>query len=95
VKFRRQHPIGPVVVDFCCPKLRLIVEIDGPIHQQQRERDAMRQRLLEDRGYHLLRLRAEDVERDLPSAVERIVANVQERTHENSPSPTLGEGAGG
>src|SRR5437660_7946153 len=55
VKFRRQHPIGPLVVDFRCPQLHLIVEVDGPIHEQQPERDAARQKLLEDRGYRVIR----------------------------------------
>ena len=33
-KFRRQHPIGPYFVDFCCVKLRLIVEVDGGHHAE-------------------------------------------------------------
>jgi very-short-patch-repair endonuclease len=31
-KFRRQHPIGPYFVDFCCPDLKLIVELEGSVH---------------------------------------------------------------
>lgn len=72
VKFRRQHPIGPLIVDFCCPSLRLIVEVDGAVHQQQVERDSARQRLLEDRGYQVVRLRAADVEADVRAAAQRI-----------------------
>ena len=74
VKFRRQHPIGPLIVDFCCPSLRLIVEVDGGVHETQRERDVARQQLLEDRGYRVLRLQASEVEADCPASVERIAA---------------------
>jgi very-short-patch-repair endonuclease len=40
LKFRRQHPIGTFVVDFCCPDRRLAIELDGPVHAEQREHDA-------------------------------------------------------
>ena len=33
-KFRRQHPIGQFIVDFCCPQRHLIVELDGSVHRQ-------------------------------------------------------------
>jgi very-short-patch-repair endonuclease len=96
VKFRREHPIGPLVVNFCCPSLRIIVEVDGAVHELQRERDAIRQRLLEDRGYRMLRLQATEVEEHLATAVQRItdmVAGIA--PPRSSPSPILGEGAGG
>ena len=54
-KVRRQHPIGPFVVDFFCPKHGLIVEVDGPIHETQQEHDQARQALLEACGYRVLR----------------------------------------
>lgn len=39
LKFRRQHPIGRFIVDFYCAQHRLIIEIDGPIHQKRAESD--------------------------------------------------------
>jgi len=66
VSFRRQQPIGPFVVDLFCPGHSLIVEVDGRIHESQRERDAERQTLLETCGYHVVRFSAEDVEQNLP-----------------------------
>ena len=42
VKFRRQQPIGPFVVDFFAAAQKLIVEVDGPIHDQQQEADRRR-----------------------------------------------------
>src|SRR5262249_43642984 len=59
VKFRRQQPIGPFVVDFFAASQRLIVEVDGPVHDDQREADARRQSLLESLGLRFLRIKTE------------------------------------
>ena len=61
VKFRRQHPVGPYVLDFCCAALRLAIELDGGIHERQIDADAHRQRELESHGYRLLRFTNDDV----------------------------------
>jgi very-short-patch-repair endonuclease len=71
-KFRRQHPIGPFVVDFFCASAHLVVEIDGPVHDCQQDRDEERQRLIETRGYRILRIQAIDVEHDLTATLARI-----------------------
>src|SRR5690349_6718064 len=55
LRFRRQQPIGPFIVDFFCPLYGLIVEVDGPIHESQRDYDHERQVLLEACGYRVLR----------------------------------------
>src|SRR3972149_1834779 len=51
-KFRRQRPIGPFIVDFCCDEARLVVELDGESHHHavQRERDDLRTEWLEEKG---------------------------------------------
>lgn len=54
-KFRRQYPVGPYVVDFCCPELRLIVEIDGDVHMLKKADDVARQAVLERLGYRVVR----------------------------------------
>lgn len=54
-KFRRQASIGPFIVDFYCPEYRLIVEVDGSIHDTQRGLDQWRQRKIEHDGYTVLR----------------------------------------
>jgi very-short-patch-repair endonuclease len=88
-RFRRQQPIGPFVVDFFCPSERLVVEVDGPIHETQREADRQRQQLLESLGLRFVRVSAAHVENDLPSAVVTI-----KNAFCLSPSPLVGEGAG-
>jgi 4-hydroxybenzoyl-CoA reductase subunit alpha len=86
-KFRRQHPVGPFVVDFYCPAEGLAVEVDGAIHESQRERDTDRQRLIESLGIRFVRVSADQVERDPASAVEAIRRGFL-------PSPLAGEGPG-
>ncbi len=54
-KFRRQHPIGKFVADFCCMEAMLIVEIDGGQHDRQAEADARRTSELERQGYRVVR----------------------------------------
>ncbi|HEX8691190.1 MAG TPA: DUF559 domain-containing protein [Longimicrobium sp.] len=95
-KFRRQQPIGPFVVDFFCPSERLIVEVDGGVHESQRERDAARQECLETLGPRFLRVPAEQVERDLPAVVHTIRFCFLDNAVEVAvlPSPLVGEGPG-
>ena len=97
-KFRRQQPIGPFVVDFYCASERLVVEVDGGIHESQRDADAWRQHLIESLGIRFVRVRAEDVEQNLPSVLEVIRAAVLlstpplwERGGEGSLPPTGGD----
>ena len=62
LKFRRQHIIEHFIVDFYCPKAKLVIEIDGPIHGEQEEYDKAREELLQDLGYGLLRFPNAEVE---------------------------------
>jgi len=56
-KFRRQHQIGPYIVDFVCLRSRLVIEVDGDTHGNDvaEKNDARRQAWLEQQGYHVLR----------------------------------------
>ena len=54
-RFLRQRIIGPYIVDFYCAKLDLIIEIDGPIHQNQTEYDQQRTNFLESVEKHVIR----------------------------------------
>jgi very-short-patch-repair endonuclease len=71
-RFRRQQPIGVFVVDFYCSAEKLIVEVDGPIHELQREHDQQRQELLESLGLKMVRVTSKQVETDIDSALALI-----------------------
>ena len=60
-RFRRQHPIGPYIVDFFCPAAKLIIEVDGGQHATDQQRDDRRTHWLEVRGYRVIRFWNNDV----------------------------------
>jgi very-short-patch-repair endonuclease len=61
VHFRNQHAIGNYVVDFCAPRKKLIIELDGSQHLEQQEYDTERAEYLESRGYRVIRFWNHDV----------------------------------
>lgn len=73
VSFRRQVPVGPgFIADFYAAELRLVVEVDGPVHALKLTSDARRERELRRLGFTVLRLPSALVESELPVAAERI-----------------------
>jgi very-short-patch-repair endonuclease len=78
IKFRRQQPIGYFVVDFYNSTYRLVVEVDGPIHDNQIDADRARQDILEILGLNVLRIKSETVEKNLPRALGEICAKIEE-----------------
>ncbi len=72
--FRRQHPLGPFILDFCCPAAKLVVEVDGAVHDAvaQAAYDLLRTERLRDDGYTVLRFRNEEVEANLAAVLHRI-----------------------
>ncbi|ADL01139.1 conserved hypothetical protein [Brevundimonas subvibrioides ATCC 15264] len=81
LKFRRQHPVGPYVLDFYCAEARLAVEVDGQIHMQAEhwEKDQRRTAWLKAQGVFVLRLSAESVRVNLDSVLTWIRTNAEER----------------
>ncbi|MFN8494153.1 MAG: DUF559 domain-containing protein [Caldilineaceae bacterium] len=73
VQFRRQVAIERFIVDFCSIEARLIIEVDGAIHQYTQEEDTLRQAFLESRGFRVLRFRNDEVLGNLGAVVEVIV----------------------
>ena len=73
LKFRRQVPMGPFVVDFFCPEHRLVVELDGSQHAGVIEYDERRTRWLEARGYKVVRFWNDEVLRDLDDVCRHIL----------------------
>ena len=93
-KFRRQHSIGPYIVDFYCAKEKLVVEVDGSVHNDpaQREYDVERQIFLEDCGMTVVRFKNRQVYSQLSMVLERIAMSFRESPLSPAPSPEKGEG---
>jgi len=75
--FRRQYIIEPYIVDFCCPKVKLIIEVDGESHVGQAQHDTERTRFLEQRGYRVLRFTNDDVLHHMDSVADVILRALQ------------------
>ena len=73
-KFRRQHNIERFIVDFYCAKAKLVIEVDGPIHQYQPEEDAIRQEYLESQNLKVLRFKNEDVLNNVNEVIKQILS---------------------
>lgn len=73
-RWRRQHPIGPFVVDFYSPVLALVLEIDGDIHVDHAERDAQREAYLRGFGLAVARVRNDALAVDPLAALRAAVA---------------------
>jgi very-short-patch-repair endonuclease len=71
-QFAGQKPIDRYIVDFYCPKLRLMVEIDGDSHRNKFHQDVERQCRLEAAGFIFLRFHDRDVKSDMPNVLRAI-----------------------
>jgi very-short-patch-repair endonuclease len=72
VRFRRQQVIQGFIVDFYCHKAALVVEVDGDIHDLQKEEDARREKVLSELGLRIVRFRNDEVVRDVSAVVGKI-----------------------
>ena len=89
VKFRRQEPLGPFIVDFVCYEKRLVLEVDGGQHAQRRVRDQRRDRVLEEMGFRVLRFWNHEVLGNIEGVLQRILEAL------DSPSPQSPPARGG
>lgn len=71
-KFRRQQTIDRFIVDFYCSEARLVVEVDGEIHDYTQAEDAIRQEFLQSLGLQVVRFRNEDVLERMEGVLEVI-----------------------
>jgi very-short-patch-repair endonuclease len=83
-KFRRQHAVYRFIVDFYCAEARLVIEVDGDIHEYTREEDAIRQEFLESLGLRVIRFTNAEVIRQMDGVMEMIGEIL---TSPSSPSP--------
>ena len=76
-RFKPQHPIGRFIADFYCHQLKLVIEIDGDIHELQEEYDLERTKEMNRLGIRVVRFTNEEVRTNLVDIIERI------KTHTN------------
>jgi very-short-patch-repair endonuclease len=74
-KFRRQYSVGPYVIDFYCPKIKLAIEVDGPTHFNKEARiyDRVRQEYIEQFNIRFLRFMNSDVYNNIEGVIEKIL----------------------
>ena len=73
-KFRRQHGVGPFVVDFYCPECKLAIELDGPVHDtiEAKEYDRRRQEYIKQYGIRFLRFTNDEVYQNIEAVLKKI-----------------------
>ena len=89
LKFRRQHPIANWVVDFYCHPLKLVIELDGSVHQVEevKRNDEEREKNLKRLGLTILRFKNEEIFKNKKNVLERISETIVKLQ-----SPPLGDG---
>jgi very-short-patch-repair endonuclease len=95
--FRNQHPIGAYVLDFYCPKAKLCIEVDGEVHNRDRQRvhDEKRDEWLTEQGIYVYRINAVDLLANPDETANGVVNLAAERWHalQEAP-PTIGSANG-
>lgn len=105
VKFRRQHAIEDFIVDFVCLQKRLVIEVDGEIHEKQQEYDEMRTAFLKVNGFNVVRFKNQEIFEKLDEVLKEIKNRISINKNHTESSLTekqegvnslpIGEGRGG
>ena len=79
-KFRRQHPLGSYVADFYCHKLKLVIELDGSIHDnlEVKVNDEIRQKLIEEDGLKIIRFKNDEILKHFPGVLKALATKCNE-----------------
>ena len=85
-KFRRQHPFGDFILDFVCLEVKLVIEIDGGQHNDSTQ-DVVRDQVLENSGFRVMRFWNNQVLNEIESVVEAIWLELEEYQLTPPPSP--------
>ncbi len=88
LKFRRQHGIGPYIVDFYCPEKSLVIEVDGDTHADENQvmKDRQRETYLQSLGLRVIRYMNDDVLNNIEGVLEDLYEKLSRST---SPHPSL------
>jgi very-short-patch-repair endonuclease len=72
LRFHRQYSVGPYILDFFCPAIRLAIELDGDQHKDAKEYDLERDAFLKEKAITTIRFWNDEVFRNLPAVLEKI-----------------------
>jgi very-short-patch-repair endonuclease len=75
LQFRRQHPINRFIADFYCARIKLVIEVDGSIHElpENQDYDIGRSEILNDFGIKVIRFSNEQIIED----IEEVISNIE------------------
>jgi adenine-specific DNA-methyltransferase len=79
-KFRRQHIIHNFIVDFYCPAAKLVIEVDGDVHQSQQQYDQVRQDYLQEMGNKVIRFNNDDIFNNILNVLDMINQGLSSQT---------------
>jgi len=82
-KFLRQKIIGRFIADFYCDEIKLIVEIDGDVHEIEQERDLSRDSWLSDNGYNIVRFKNSEIEKGIDQVLEQLIIVINKIENSN------------
>ncbi len=86
LKFRRQQPIHPYIVDFACMELKLVIELDGQSHDNTQRKYFIRTKYLAAQGYKVVRYMNEDVMNNVEGVIASLFMEIQNQV---APTPPL------
>lgn len=99
LSFRRQHSIGWYIADFYCPKAKLVIELDGPVHENDEsiEYDRIRDEFMKSSGLTVIRFKNHEITENPTNALLKIkeILNKQTSLTTNFPLPLDGRGIKG
>jgi very-short-patch-repair endonuclease len=106
VNFRRQHAVRKYIPDFCSPKAKLVIELDGSKHLEQEEYDSERTKYLEEQGYKVIRFWNNQIMNEMESVILAIMEALDPHSsspksdnanldNDENPPVAFGEGAEG
>jgi very-short-patch-repair endonuclease len=87
LRFLRQYGVGPYILDFYCPKLRLGIELDGGIHKQKVLYDKDREKYLEGLDIKIVRFKNEDVLRNTKEVLNDLQNKIAVNSHNSQSCP--------
>ena len=89
-KFRRQHPVGPYIVDFICIEKKVVIEVDGGQHEENEEADLRRTAYLEKQGYRVMRFWNHEVLQETDAVMDTIFDTLEDLPPHPGPLPPPG-----